>query len=74
MPRKYGLEVVKGNRVIPIAESNNHSSQIIREADSDRFLGSHSLGHPGSESRLAEVQKYGLFAANPQALIKGRNK
>lgn len=70
-PRMYKLEVVKGDKVVPIPESN-HFSQMIREAESDRFLGAHSLDKK-SES-LSGWQKYGLTATNPIALTKGKNK
>jgi len=37
MGRKYKLEVVKGDRVIQIVESNNHISQVISEIEFDNI-------------------------------------
>ncbi|MFH0929714.1 MAG: hypothetical protein V1814_00490 [Candidatus Moraniibacteriota bacterium] len=39
MPRKYAIEIVKGDQIIPMPESSNHSSQKIREAQWDLMHG-----------------------------------
>jgi hypothetical protein len=70
-PRMYKVEVVKGDKIIAVPESN-HFSQMIREAESDRFLNAHPLERRSEP--LAGWKKYGLTATNPLSLTKGKNK
>lgn len=67
MPRKYAIEIVKGDKTIPVTESDNISSQRIQDAKWDLMRGRMTLD-------VQELAKCDLLAKNPAALMKGKDR